>query len=755
MTPVDHMQLLCDFGELSWAFSDSANIEAFLQKIVTMVADHMKADVCSIYLYEEEAEKIVLKATRGLSPKAVNTVSLELGEGLVGMALKDLRPIRERVGSMHPNFKPIPGIFEERYEAFLAVPILRGVSRIGVLTLQRSAEKPFQENDVMAMRAIASQLANILASTNLLMAMDERAEKSAKTADLSEIKFIKGKAAAEGFAFAPATVVDRGESIRQLLLKDFAKRYSVEDFRQAIKSTEEQLTTLQAQVGERLSDAASLIFTSHLLMLKDRAFIQTIEDLIAGGDNPPHALVSVAMKYIDIFSKSSNPYVREKVLDVEDLVVRLITAMTSDQENTLSYRDSVVIARELFPSDLLKMSTEDVKGIVMASGGVTSHLSILAKSLKIPMIIVEEPRLLGLPRRTPVLLDAELGNIYVNPADDVISSFNARNTEREKLAKETPSMQPVTYTRDGVRVTLLANINLLTDLKLARELKCEGIGLYRTEFPFIIRSDLPCEEEQYVVYHKLTQEMTGKEITFRTLDIGGDKVLPYFPGSQENNPFLGMRSIRFSLRHRDVFAAQIRAMLRAGAGENLKIMFPMITSLEEFIEARRTVLECAEALQREKIEHNGNPRIGLMIEVPSVLDLVDAFAVEADFFSIGTNDLIQYILAVDRTNEKVAGLYTPHHPAVLRAIKRVIDAAVRAGIDVSVCGEMAHDEQYIPFLVGAGVRTFSVNPIYLPKLQQTVSGLSAEKARKIADEILKQTRTDAIAELLKKSIARN
>ncbi len=744
---MNHMKMLCDFAEIHWTFSDSASIEGFLQKIVAMVADHMRADVSSIYLYDEEKQDLTLAATYGLNPEAVGRVSLRLGEGLTGLSLKELRPVYEHVGSEHPNFKSIPGIDEEKYEAFIAVPILRGISRIGVLTLQRRKENPFREDDLMAMRAVTSQLANILENAKMLITGKRKGD-AAPDKSLEELKFVKGKTASEGFAFAPAAILDRSSTFATLSRREYPQRYTRDDFRAALAETEQQLVALQKKVGERLSDAASLLFTSHLLMLKDRAFAEPIEALIERGTNAPLAVMEIARKYMDVFSRSGNPYIQEKAADVEDLVLRLVGNITRDPEVSSTYEGRVIVARVLFPSDVLMLSSEGAGGVVLVGGGVTSHLSFLARSLGMPMVITDEHRLLGIPGRTPVLLDAELGNIYVNPSDDIVSSFNKRNEARKTITAEISSVAPETFTRDGVKIKLLANINLLTDLKLAKDLKCEGIGLYRTEFPFIIRSDFPVEEEQLAVYRRLVEGMTGKEITFRTLDIGGDKILSYFPDSSQQNPFLGMRSIRFTLHHRDIFESQIRAILRAGAGEEVKIMFPMISSVEEFVEARQMVSSCLKALGREGLEHNASPRIGMMIEVPSVLDMADDFAAEADFFSIGTNDLIQYLLAVDRTNEKVAGLYIPHHPAVLRALKRVVDAANRASIDVSVCGDMARDPRYLPFLIGIGVRVLSVDPLYLIRVQRAISRITVDGAKLVAEKVLALNRSDAVLRVL-------
>ncbi|HZV82846.1 MAG TPA: phosphoenolpyruvate--protein phosphotransferase, partial [Geobacteraceae bacterium] len=421
--------------------------------------------------------------------------------------------------------------------------------------------------------------------------------------------------------------------------------------------------------------------------------------------------------------------------------------LVTNQQETSFWQEKIVIAKELFPSDLLQMYADGVAGLILVGGGVTSHLAILARSLRMPMMIVDIPQLLSLPEKTTILLDAEAGNVYLNPDQKVVAYFQDRNLTRARIAQDKESMRPVTLTQDGIRIRLLVNINLLTDLTAARELHAEGIGLYRTEFPFLIRSTFPTEDEQFAVYRRLVEGMPGQTVTFRTLDIGGDKVLSYHP-SLERNPFLGLRAIRFCLQHREVFSQQLRAMLRAGAGARIHILFPMISSLEEFLEARQLLFACSEELKRAGIPHADRPLVGAMIELPSLVELLDELAQEADFFSIGTNDLIQYTLAVDRTNEKVADWYVPHHPAVLRTLKKVVDAAWHHGIEVSICGDMAHDERYLPFLLGIGVRILSVAPLYLPRVQRAITRIDGGEAKALAETLLAQSCASAIARLL-------
>jgi len=692
---------------------------------------------------------LVLKANKGLNPDSIGNIKLKSGEGLTGLAFKEQRPICERCASQNINFRYFPGLGEEKFESFLAVPILRGATRIGVLVAQNSMKNYFVEEDIKILRAISTQLANTIEMTRVILSIEEKHQFGQETAAVKDLKFIKGKVGSAGLAFAEAVVL-RHESGLQLYKQTMPSQgHTREDFHRAVQLTERQLEGFQRQIEEKLSDVASLIFTAQILMLKDKSFIDSMEILIQGGMSPSTAIIHVVEIYMKKFADIPDAYLREKSHDVQDIGIRLIENLFGDHQKTETCQEKIVIARELFPSEILKLSSQNVKGIILLSGGVSSHLSILAQSLQIPLMIISESQLLSLPRKTKILMDAEQGNVYVNPSQEIISRFEEKERARRIIKKQHRRVSQVTKTRDGTVIRLMANINLLGDLKNALASKAAGIGLYRTEFPFIVRSDFPSEEEQVVIYKKVVEAMPKAEITFRTLDIGGDKVLSYFPDHlKEENPFLGMRSIRFSLRHMDIFSQQIRAILRAGAGANIRIMFPMISSLDEYLKAREVVFSCVEALKKEKVCCHERPQIGVMLELPAVLEVIEDLAREADFFSVGTNDFVQYMLAVDRTNEKVADLYLPHHPSVLRALKKIIDAAGKFRKDVSICGDMVHEEKYLKCLLGMGLRTLSLNPTYILKIQAAIKKIDIPEAKKLTKNILTKSRLSEITLLI-------
>lgn len=731
----DNVALVCDIGELAGLFEKSAHLDDFLQNAASIVAYHMKAAVCSIYLYNDEGRMLILTANQGLNPDAIGRVRLRPGEGLVGTAFERQRPILEARANRNPRFKFVPGTDEERYEAFLAVPIVRGLAPLGVLVVQDPVPDYFDDNDSRALQTIAAQLATTIDNAKLLMGLrDRQAGPAAAAGGPSDLRYIKGAAASGGHAHGRAVVLGVFEEQRP------SRPSTLADFRRALERTESQITELQRAMEERLADVASMIFSAHLLMVKDTEFSGQMIALIENGLAPEAAVAKVVGEYVRIFSASPNARLREKVQDVRDLGRRLVQNLREGPETTPDYRGCVLIAGELMASDIVKLAAQRAEGLLLIGGGVTAHVSILARSLQLPVVVVEDRRLFEVPAGRTILIDGDQGTAFIDPPEDLLKKYaelGAVRAEAERLGAECPE---VATTLDGERVHVFANINLLSEIAVARKMNAGGIGLYRSEFPFLVRNDFLAEEEQYLIYRKILDGMGGRPVVFRTLDIGGDKMLADYPWVHEANPALGLRAIRFSLRNEATFAQQIRALLRAGAGADLHIMFPLVASVEEFARARDAVAQCARDLGAEGIGHNPRPRLGVMVEVPAAVEMADEFAQEADFFSIGSNDLVQYLLAVDRANEHVADLYVAHHPAVLRAMKRAAGAAIARGKPVSLCGQMASDPRMLPFLLGIGIRTLSVEVRQIPALHRAIAAIRADDARRKADALVRMGR---------------
>ena len=738
-----NVDLICDIAELISVFDAEKKGRDILKSVVSTVAWHMKAAVCSIYIYDEENQELTLRATQGLSPDAVGTVKLKLGEGITGKAVRELRPICVGQASKSSWYRYFPGIEEEKYEAFLAVPILRGLRRIGALVVQDGVANYFVANDIKALRAIAAQLANVIENVQLLGEAKEGAEgteAAPRPAEKPAAKqkeresLIRGSSASPGTARGRALALESNKGDHCVLPDPEAPPHTLDDFAQAVDTTSKQINRLQRQTGEELADVAVLIFSAHLMILEDDQFTGRIASLIETGTPAVQAIAMVVNQYVEVFSASKMPLIREKILDVKDLGNRLIRNLLDEETSEGDYRGQIIIAHELLPSDILKLSAENVEGFIVTSG-VTSHNAIISRSLGIPMVAISRQQADMIADGEELLMDAEQGIIYLQPGEEVYAKYRELEAAWEAL-HNADNVRSETLTKCGERIYIHANINLLSDLKPARRFKADGVGLYRSEFPFIVRNDFPSEEEQFVIYKKLVDQMEGRPVTFRTLDIGGDKMLSYYSNVHEANPFLGMRAIRFSLQNRDIFSQQLRAFLRAGEAGNTRIMFPLISSVDDFLAARAIAYECMDELEAAGVPFSRDTALGVMMELPSAVEVVNELAQEADFLSIGSNDLVQYMLAVDRTNEQVSNFYLAHHPAVLRSINRIVAAAREHGKDISICGDLSTDARMLPFLLGVGLKKFSIDIINAPKVQRLIQSYTVEEAQEIAKYML-------------------
>ncbi len=745
-----NVDLICDVIDLISVFDAKKTNKDILQSVVSTVAWHMRAAVCSIYIYDEKSRYLTLHATQGLHPTAVGRVKLAQGEGLTGKAVQELRPICEGRATTSPLYRHFPGIEEEQYEAFLAVPILRGLRRIGALVVQDGVVDYFNQNDIKALRAIAAQLATVIENVQLLSEAHGKAGIPVGVPVAKKVpreQIIRGRSASSGTAKGRAFRLGSSPYESCILPDPSAPPHTVEDFKQSIQKTIKQINRLQQQTGKDLSDVAVLIFSAHLLILEDPQFSGRIIDLIDTGTPAVKAVSTVVNEFAEIFSSSKMPLIREKVLDVKDLGNRLTRNLFNEEADESDYRGQIIIAHELLPSDILKLSAENVEGFIVSSG-VTSHNAIISRSLGIPMISIARDLADHIVIGEELLMDAEQGIIYLNPTDEVYTKYQELDAAWKALHSAS-DVKSKTEMKCGERVHIYANINLLSDLRPARKFKAEGVGLYRSEFPFIVRNDFPTEEEQYQIYKKLVDQMEGKSVTFRTLDIGGDKMLSYYSNVHEANPFLGMRAIRFSLQNQEIFCQQLRAFLRAGNKGNTRIMFPLISSVDDFIKAREIVFECMDELEADGLPFSRETQLGVMMELPSAVEVAEELAEEADFLSIGSNDLIQYMLAVDRTNEQVSNLYLAHHPAILRSINRIVSAARTHGKDISICGDISADPKMLQFLLGIGLRNFSIDIVNAPSIQRFVQETTMEKSMEMAKTMLGFGRISEVEAFLK------
>lgn len=566
---------------------------------------------------------------------------------------------------------------------------------------------------------------------------------------------IKGISASLGIAIAKAY---RLEEIKM----DITKRH-IEDINEeisrldkAIKEAEVDLNYLKDYTLKKLGKDKAEIFEAHLLVLNDPDVMASVIDKIKNEEvNADYALKEVRDMYVSLFENMDNEYMRERATDILDVTNRVLAKILNLRTNDLSLiqEEVIIVAHDLTPSDTAQMDKKFIKGIVTNIGGRTSHAAIMARSLEIPAIVGTKNVLDLVSNDQLIILDAIHGEVIINPSEEDIEKYlNMKNVfEQEKMELQKLKDKP-TISIDGKKVGLLANIGSPNDLQGVLDYGAEGIGLFRTEFLYMDKDKLPSEEEQFTAYKHVLEKMAGKPVVIRTLDVGGDKDLPYLNMPKELNPFLGYRAIRFCLGHKEIFKTQLRALLRASIYGNLKIMFPMIATVDEFIEAKELLLSVKKELTDENIAVSDDIQVGMMIEIPSAALFVDKFSKLVDFFSIGTNDLIQYLFACDRMNEHVSYLYQPFNPILLRLIKNIIDEAHKENKWVGMCGEMAGDEMAIPLLLGLGLDEFSMSATSILQARNLISKLSQEEMSTLAYECINKSNMNEVISLIKETI---
>ncbi|HCA7059314.1 TPA: phosphoenolpyruvate--protein phosphotransferase [Staphylococcus pseudintermedius] len=563
---------------------------------------------------------------------------------------------------------------------------------------------------------------------------------------------IKGIAASDGVAIAKAyLLVEPDLSFNNE--KTDQPEAEVQKFNEALNNSKIELTKIRNHAEEQLGADKAAIFDAHLLVLDDPELIQPIEEKIKNESaSAPQALTEVTQNFITIFESMDNEYMKERAADIRDVAKRVLAHILGVELPNPSIIDEsvIIVAHDLTPSDTAQLNKQYVQGFVTNIGGRTSHSAIMSRSLEIPAVVGTKSISESVQQGDMVIVDGLTGDVIVNPSDDEIKAYQHKResffADREALKqlRDEPSK-----TLDGHEVELAANIGTPNDLEGVHNNGAEGIGLYRTEFLYMGRDNMPTEDEQFEAYKKVLESMKGKRVVVRTLDIGGDKELPYLNLPEEMNPFLGYRAIRLCLDQPEIFRPQLRALLRASAYGKLNIMFPMVATIQEFRDAKALLLEEKENLKQEGVEVSDDIELGIMVEIPATAALADVFAKEVDFFSIGTNDLIQYTMAADRMSERVSYLYQPYNPSILRLIKQVIDASHQEGKWTGMCGEMAGDETAIPLLIGLGLDEFSMSATSVLKARRQIKDLSRTEMVQLADRALNCATVDEVVDLVK------
>ena len=725
------------------------DLQRALAIIVARVKQAMGVDVCSAYLVDTEHQQYVLMATDGYNPESVGLVRLGFGQGLVGEVVRREEPLNLENAADHPAYVLSRETGEEEFHAFLGVPIVQHRKVLGVLVVRHHQRRPFAEQEETFLFTLGAQLAGAISHAGASGNIDRLLREP------SEARYsLNGRSGTPGAAVGWARVVyplAELEAIPDRTPEDVETE--VRQFEAAVAAVERDMRMMSARMVDSLSVEDIALFDALVLMLRSEQMLERTVQGIRAGNWAPGALRNTIREHITAFEAMEDPYLRERASDIRDLGRRILERLQSIQPAVREYQpDTILVGEEVSASQLAEVPVQYLVGVVSARGSSASHVAILARALGIPAVMGVDDLPVSRLEGQELVVDGYQARLFVRPSAAIRSEFRRLQREEAELSRELQELIGVpSATPDGVRLPLQANTGLLTDITPSLRCGAEGVGLYRTEVPFLVRDRFPGEEEQRRTYRQVLEAFAPAPVTVRTLDIGGDKLLPYFPVHEEN-PFLGWRGIRIALDHPEIFLTQLRAILRADEGlNNLRLMLPMITSVGE-IDAALVLIRRAYQEIRDEGVRIQYPQIGVMIEVPSAVYQVQAMARRVDFFSVGSNDLTQYLLAVDRNNSQVAELYDALHPAVLRAIRQVIEEAHSAQRPVSVCGEMAGDPAAALLLLGMGIDSLSMSAASLLRVKWVVRSFSQARARSMLGEALQLEDGKAVRSLVHRSL---
>lgn len=729
------------------------NVDEALALIVKRVKSSMRADVCSVYMTDYTRGEHVLMASDGLRSGAVGQVRLKLSQGLTGLAANRTEPVNVENASDHPAFSHVAAIDETPFHGFLGVPIIRRRKTLGVLVVQQRLQRKFTEDEESFLVTLATQLANSISQAEIRQTLD-RLDKDV----LASTLFLEGVASAKGLGLGEAVVVLPDTTLDSVPDKRVMDTHSeAARFREAVALELKELKRLSQRMQRLLSAGDRALFDAYALLLSSDSLVNGTLKRIAEGNWAPGALRATILEYANLFEEMDDPYLQERAADIRDLGQRLLKRLQqTETAQKPHYADrTILMGEEISVSQFLEVSPEKLAGVVSVHGTGASHVALLARGLGIPAVFgvnnVPLNRLIG----REVVVDGYSARVCIQPSSALRQEYLNLMEEEAELFRGLQDLRNLAAeTPDGHRVQLLVNAGLFADIATARNGGADGVGLYRSELHFFLRDRFPGEEEQTANYRRILQSMDPRPVVLRTLDVGGDKPLPYFP-IVEQNPFLGWRGIRVSLDQPDIFKTQLRAMLRAGTDySNMAIMFPMISCVGELTEALEVLHQAHAELQEDGLAASF-PKVGIMVEVPSTIYQIDTLARMVDFVSIGSNDLTQYLLAVDRNNDRVAKLYDGLHPAVLQAIYHTIKQVHQAERPVGVCGEMAGDPAAALLLMAMGVDNLSMSLGNLLKIKWLIRSIDFCYAQELLQEVLTMHTSSVVRERLNQVLDRH
>jgi phosphotransferase system enzyme I (PtsP) len=722
--------------------AESLGAQEKLDKIVDHIAANMVTDVCSIYVLRTN-EVLELYATKGLNPKAVHEASLKVGEGLVGTIGASARALNIQDAQNHPAFALLPETGEEPFNSFMGVPILRAGRCLGVLVVQNVDRRVYREDEVEALETTAMVLAELIAAREL-----KGLGSTGEDLDVNRPRTISGTGFVKGIGFGSVVL----HAPRVVVTNLFN-----EDFKQEINRLSDALEKLRFSIDKMLerSDVPQHgetreVLETYRMFANDRGWVRRMEEAIRNGLTAEAAVEKVQSDHQARLQRVSDPYIRDRLSDFDDLAYRLLRQLVGSAQpdnvesqnskrrqkkqskNSESLNNAIVVARNMAAAELLDYPQENLHGLVLEDGGAASHVVIVAKALGIPVVGRAAGIISNVENGDELIIDGQEGVALLRPGEDIKLSYSDKirfQTERQRQYEKLRKSNATTL--DGEKINLLMNAGLLVDLPQLSQSGADGIGLFRTELQFMVSASFPRPGQQEALYRQVLNEAQGKPVTFRTLDVGGDKVLPYLRSVHEENPALGWRAIRLALDRPGLLRAQIRALLKAASGGDLRVMLPMVTEVREIRKARKIINHEMEILKRFEYQLPKNFKLGAMIEVPSILHQLDEFMGEVDFVSVGSNDLFQFMMASDRGNANIADRFDPVSRPFVRALKLIVDSAGRHDKELTLCGELAEHPLGALMLVAIGFKSISMSAASIGPIKSMMGNLDLSKLRKI------------------------
>ncbi len=717
--------------------SAAQDVAEALKFAALLVKDTIEADACSIFLVDEDKAQYVFVATEGLNPDLVGKLRLKFGEGIVGYIGERGEPINLDDATTHERYYHINEIQEDRYHGFLGVPITHRREVLGVLIVQHEEKKAFDESEEAFLITLSAQLAGTIAHAQATGTLWKTPNEQAPQEKI-ELSF-SGSASSPGVGIGkPVVVYPLADlfAVPDKEAEDITAEIAL--FDEALEATKAEIQRISETLSEKMPDDTFGLFDAYLHILDSASLVGKIKEEIIAGQWCQGALRRVIQQHILSFEAMDDSYMQERAVDIKDLGQRILFHLQSEEKQKIQFPpNTILIGEEVSPSILAEVLEENLAGVVSLRGSSNSHVAILARAMGKPAVMGVSGLSLSKIGEDEIIIDGYYGQIYINPSEETYAEFNRLANEEKELDAELEGLRKLpAETLDSESVSLFVNTGLVSDVGRALRVGAEGVGLYRTEVSFMTRDRFPSEEEQRKLYRQMLNVFSPRPVYMRTLDVGGDKELPYFP-IDEDNPFLGWRGIRITLDHPEIFLVQLRAMMRADLGlDNLHILLPMVSSISEVEESQRLLGQAHAELLEEGFDAK-LPPLGVMIEVPSAVYQAANIAKRVDFISIGTNDLVQYLLAVDRNNSRVSNIYDALHPSVLRALMQVIEGVHKEGVRVSICGEMAGDPVSAILLLAMGFDSLSMSAMRLPRIKWVIRTFTMGKAKQLLEEVMR------------------